>query len=85
MGSPWDETFEALMMKVLDLGDGAQPPAPDESLGDLGLQSLGMIRLLVSLEETYGVVFPEEALTPELFATARTLWDGLHEVIAANA
>ena len=49
----------------------------DKSLKELGLDSLGMARLVVVIEEEYDVLLPHDALLPEVFATPRSLWEGL--------
>ena len=47
---------------------------PDRRLADLGLDSLATVGLLVDVEESFGVEFPDEALTADTFATAASLW-----------
>ncbi len=50
--------------------DASDPLPPDASLRGLGLDSLAAIDLLLDLEQTFGVVFPEQLLTEETFRTA---------------
>lgn len=45
----------------------------DASLRGLGLNSLRAVDLLIALEDRFGVMFPDEALTDETFATADAL------------
>lgn len=47
---------------------------PDANLGNLGLDSLETVRLLVTLEETYEVVIPDDVLNHETFETPNSLW-----------
>ncbi len=47
---------------------------PDDApLAELGLDSMRSINLLLELESVFGIVFPDEALTPENFATAASI------------
>ncbi|MEU5646350.1 phosphopantetheine-binding protein [Streptomyces milbemycinicus] len=50
---------------------------PDADLSSLGLTSLGVAGLLVDLEASLSVRFPEDAVTPEVFRTIRTLTDAV--------
>jgi len=43
------------------------------SLPDLGLDSMSAIELVVAIEDTFGVQFPDETLVRETFATFRSL------------
>jgi acyl carrier protein len=55
---------------------GEVPPEgipSDEPLSQLGLDSIGSISLLFDLEETFGIVFPDEALVPDTFSTAASV------------
>ncbi len=45
----------------------------DTDLRELGLDSLGAIDLLLDLEQTFQVVFPDELLTAETFRDARSI------------
>ncbi|MEJ8641975.1 hypothetical protein WKI68_11865 [Streptomyces sp. MS1.HAVA.3] len=44
-----------------------------------------MVELLTDLEATYEIRFEAEALTPETFATAGTLWKSLQESVRSAA
>ncbi|MFF2328571.1 MULTISPECIES: ATP-grasp domain-containing protein [unclassified Streptomyces] len=46
----------------------------DSSLQDLGLDSLGTVRLLADLEETFDCELPDEALEESTFASVDSLW-----------
>ena len=64
-----DETFRVVRNHLSFLR--AEDPLPSEkSLRELGLDSLAAIDLLLDLEQTFGVVFPDEELTEETFRTA---------------
>jgi acyl carrier protein len=54
---------------------------PEVALADLGLDSLGTVGLLVELEETFNVVIPDEFLSAEMFATPKSLWDVIDQLV----
>ncbi|MBB4689952.1 acyl carrier protein [Paractinoplanes abujensis] len=51
--------------------------AADTQLRDFGLDSLGVVELLSSLERTYDVRFVDDALHIDNFATPQVLWSTL--------
>jgi acyl carrier protein len=61
---------------------GARPVQPGDSLRDLGLDSMREIELLFAIEDSYGVVLPDEMLTDTTFATAGQLWAAITELAA---
>jgi acyl carrier protein len=79
-----DKTFEDLVRRHAELPDD-RPVSADERLEDLGLRSLASVQLLVDLEDTYGVEFPDDLLTPETFETPGTLWAALQIVLNRHA
>ncbi|WP_158541770.1 acyl carrier protein [Streptomyces sp. MOE7] len=58
---------------------------PDAPLPEHGFDSLGVVRLLVDLEETLGVTFPSDAVTAETFGSIRTIAAALKASGAAPA
>ena len=50
---------------------------PDAAMASLGLESLALVNLLISIEEEYGIVFPQQLVRPAVFATPGKLWDSL--------
>ncbi len=73
----WDDTFEQLLRKHLSLMEPEDEFTAEMSLRDFGLDSMGMVALMSSLEEAYGVRFVDDALQVENFATPQTLWNTL--------
>ncbi len=64
------------LLEVLTRHLRTVPPDVDwesVALPDLGLDSMSAIELVLALEETLGVRFPEEALVRETFATYASL------------
>ena len=49
------------------------PVDADTDLYTLGMDSMAIMQLLISLEEEYGVALPESALTRDNFTTPRQL------------
>lgn len=87
-GKSWPDEFEAIVIGHLP----APPPdaslAADAPLESFGLDSLGMVNLLLDLEDTFAVVFPDELMVKETFSSAGRLWaaiDGLRDGTATTA
>jgi acyl carrier protein len=70
----WPQHFEALLRDQLQFLSPGEPIPPDRSLFEMGLDSLGAVTLLVSIEDNFAVAFEDEVLDAELFATAGSLW-----------
>lgn len=68
--------FQGLLRGHLPYADSGDLNADDE-LGALGLDSMGVVRLLVDLEDAYGVELPDELLNETTFATVGSLWHTL--------
>lgn len=64
-----DAALAALLRRNLpELGEGAAI-MPDTPLAELGLDSMRAVDILFDIEDSFGVRLPDEALTPETFAT----------------
>lgn len=72
----WPERFEKALREHLPLA-GDVELTPDVLLADLGLDSLELVSLLLHLEETFAIMFPDELLNNETFATASSLWSAI--------
>jgi acyl carrier protein len=64
--------FEAILQRQLPLSEAGLPL--DVPLADLGLDSLGTVRLVMAIEDGLRISIPDDLLIPETFATANTLW-----------
>jgi len=83
----WDEEFERIVRRHLRLMPTSGALDPDADLRDLGLDSLTSVQLLVMLEDAYQLSVPDELLTNDMFATAKSLWtaiDALREPAAGR-
>lgn len=47
--------------------------APDDELRKSGLSSLDLVKLVLKLEQDFQLVIPEQAITPQNFATIATI------------
>jgi len=64
---------KVLRMHARFISNGADI-GPDMSLASLGIDSLGMIELVVKLEGEFDLEIPPEQITPETFATPASIW-----------
>lgn len=76
----WDEQFESLLRPRLPFLAADEPLNPDLDLRVCGLDSLGVVDLLVALESAYGVRLSEEAMSMDTFTTPGVLWNTLSKV-----
>ena len=53
----------------------------DAELDKLGLDSVAVMNLIVDLEQTFGIVMPDELLQMETFQTQATIEAGLRKVL----
>ncbi|MEV8416179.1 phosphopantetheine-binding protein [Streptomyces niveus] len=73
----WDESFEQLLRKQIPLLEPDEELTAELSLRDCGLDSMGMVSLMSSMEDAYGVRFVDDALNMDNFATPGALWKTL--------
>ncbi|KJK55203.1 phosphopantetheine-binding protein [Saccharothrix sp. ST-888] len=81
----WDETFEATLRKFLPFLPPGERLESDTQLRELGLDSLGTIELLGTLENAYDVRFLDDALTLETFETPGVLWKTVQSLLPGAA
>jgi nodulation protein F len=77
-----DAKFESTLRNFLPFLDAGEALTPDMSLRDLGLDSMGVVELLATLESGYDVRFRDDALTMETFATPGVLWGVLSSMLS---
>jgi acyl carrier protein len=70
----WDDRFEQVLRSVLPDLPPTAGLTPDLDLTYAGLTSMGIIQLLVCIEDTYGRSIPDDRLTPRVFSTPGDLW-----------
>lgn len=82
MPSPRSAEFDDLLRR--HLAPTAEPLDPTRPLVELGLDSIGTVRLVMELEEMLGVLIPNELMVPETFATVNRLWSAVSGLLAAK-
>jgi acyl carrier protein len=70
----WDQQFEEILRTHLPFLPADEALTDNASLTDYGLDSLGIVDLLFSLESGYDVAFVDDALSREAFETPASLW-----------
>ncbi|MFI0374025.1 acyl carrier protein [Actinomadura sp. 1N219] len=73
----WDPRFEEILRARLPFLQPGEGVGEDLSLRDFGLDSIGAVELLSSLEKTYSVRFVDDALDMANFETPAVLWQTL--------
>lgn len=81
----WDEQFETLLRSHLPFLEASEELVGDLSLREFGLDSLGVVDLLVSLEEAYDVRLRDDDLRMDTFAAPSVLWAALSRLISSAA
>lgn len=81
----WDDRFEETLRTFLPFLPPDEPLASDVRLRDLGLDSLAMVQLLGTLEDTYQVRFLDGALTMETFESPGVLWKTVESMLPSTA
>ncbi|NLU81019.1 acyl carrier protein [Micromonospora sp. HNM0581] len=81
----WDQRFETIVRQHLPFLGPEEPLLDGTSLRDSGLDSLAMVELLATLESEYKVRFVDEAMSMETFATPKTLWSAMSDMLSAPA
>jgi acyl carrier protein len=76
----WDKQFELMLRQYLFFLPGDEELLPDLDLREFGLDSLGVVDLLVSLESAYGIHLADDFLSMDTFATPAVLWDALSSI-----
>ncbi|HEX6519141.1 MAG TPA: acyl carrier protein [Streptosporangiaceae bacterium] len=80
----WDEKFEVLLRAYLPFLSDEEELRPELDLRDYGLDSLGVVDLLGTLESEYCIRLTEDVLSMETFAEPGVLWQTLNEIRQAN-
>jgi acyl carrier protein len=74
-------SFRKALLSHLPYATGEDLVATDD-LAALGLDSMGVVRLLTDLEETFSLELPDELITEDTFATVGSLWQTVAGLIA---
>jgi acyl carrier protein len=76
----WNKQFEGLLREHLPFLPDDEALLPDLDLREFGLDSLGVVDLLVSLESAYSIRLADDILSMDTFATPGVLWETLSEI-----
>ncbi|MEV4466182.1 phosphopantetheine-binding protein [Micromonospora echinofusca] len=77
----WPPAFEPLIRERSRLLSADAPLEPDQSLTELGVDSLEVVELIVNLETEFDIEIPPELLQPEVFATPGTIWNAVRSLM----
>ena len=80
--SDWSQEFEVVLRAHLPGLASDERLNGEAQLVQYGLDSMGTVTLLVALESSLDVQFPDEALVPETFETANGLWKQARHLLA---
>lgn len=78
-----DEQYEAILRKHMSI-DPEFVFQDDTVLGDVGLDSLTAVDVMLSLEDTFGIAFPDSMLTYEIFRHFASLRDAVQKLVDEN-
>lgn len=67
------DTVRSLVTKQLNLNGYSQDVRPDDNLWNLGMTSLTCLGLMLSIEDTFEIELPDEALKEATFRSINTI------------
>jgi acyl carrier protein len=67
------DTVRSLVTKQLNLNGYSQDLRPDDNLWSLGMTSLTCLGLMLSIEDTFEIELPDEALKEATFRSINTI------------
>jgi acyl carrier protein len=70
----WPTEFETIIRSQCRSLEAGQAVAPDDSLALLGVDSLGMVAIIIEIESRFGIVLPDEILAGDDLNTPATIW-----------
>jgi acyl carrier protein len=76
----WPGDFEKIVRQRLSAIPADSPIPPDQSLFELGLDSVGAVTLLTELEDHFDIQFDDELLHLELFSGVTHLWQAIRRL-----
>ena len=53
----------------------------EKSMLELGINSSMVIQIMIMIEDEFNIIFPDDIITPELFLSTMTLYDGLLKIV----
>jgi acyl carrier protein len=80
--SIWPDEFDQIIRQHCRFVDPAEPIHPEVSLIALGLSSLGLLTLIIAIEDSFGIVIPDEILTSDTLKTPGSIWTEVRALMA---
>lgn len=77
------DKLQVILRSHLPYADSSELSDSDELAG-LGLDSMGMVRLLAALEDSYDIELPDDILNEDTFATVGSLWRTLSVLVTSG-
>ena len=83
--SPVWERLAELLPRHLRSFENSDGILPSMELVELGLDSMAAINLLLEVEDTFGVVFPDDLLNSATFSTGASLRDAIASLLQVHS
>lgn len=58
---------------------------PESRLADLGLESVGLVQLVVQIEEAFDVNLADDVMTEDTFECVESLWEVIEQLLDDRA
>jgi acyl carrier protein len=78
------QQLESVLRMHLPKVEPDQPLPMDVPLVELGLDSLRAVSLVLDLEDTFEIEFPDDILSEATFSTGESLYGALRALLAAS-
>jgi acyl carrier protein len=78
----WDQRFDSILREHMPHVPVDYVISPDEQMVSLGVTSMLLLSLMLTLEKEYEIQFPMDALTEDSFRSPSSIWlavESLHE------
>lgn len=78
------DVFVEFLRRHLPLLEPGAELGSTTPLGTYGLDSLASIALMMEIEDTFDVTFPDELMTGQTFETLTSLWEAVGTLLSAR-
>ncbi|PJM98522.1 acyl carrier protein [Streptomyces sp. CB01201] len=78
-----EELQTVIRNQAPDLSEG-RPLTADDKLLDLGIDSLGLVELIINIEESFSIVIPDEDMLADNFTSVGTVADLVERIKATS-
>lgn len=72
--APWDEQFDGILRRHIPAIAPDDVIPPDAEMVAFGVDSIALLTLMLTLESEYGIRFPMDMLTEDLFRSPQSIW-----------